>query len=50
MYIVSWIPRSFMPDEITVAKVQYLPDLDAVIRKAFGEHGTDKVVIVKEAS
>lgn len=48
MYRLTWLPKDHQPDEIVIAKAQYLPDIDRFVRDAFGIDGATQVVIVKE--
>lgn len=49
MYTVAWSSRPWEEDTSDGAvKVQYLPDIDAVLRRAFGDLGVKFVVITKE--
>ena len=47
MYRVEWLSDLYV-GELQSCIVQYLPDISAVIRKAFGEDGATFVTITKE--
>lgn len=48
MYRVSWSEEIDVGAVAGTMKVQYLPDLQDVLRIAFGEQGAKLVVIAKE--